>query len=148
MPVEDLGERLCLGWIHARTLRQRAQVAADDSSRRRSAADEQQQIARRLGGNESLLRQGNAESTLDSKQQLHARQAVQAQILFEPAIERYSRRCLCMQLGGESAHEIEQALVRIGLGWNALLQCGLDHDGALAVVPVMEQRVLRWCRRQ
>ena len=68
MPVEDLGERPCLRWIHARTLRQRAQLAAGDTNGSRSAADEQQQIARRLGGNESLLRQGNAERTLDSKQ--------------------------------------------------------------------------------
>jgi hypothetical protein len=48
-----------------------------------------------------------------------------------------------MQLGGESPHEIEQALIRIDLAWSALLRCNLGHGGALAMVPVIEQRVLR-----
>nr|WP_246591116.1 hypothetical protein [Georgfuchsia toluolica] len=111
MPFEYVGQRPGFarlpGFIDAR--RQLARLRQVERHARGCGGQRAQQIARRARIGDERFGQAYFEGTLDAQDQLHARQAVDAQFVFQVVVERYARHELATQLGQHLADDAGQA---------------------------------------
>ena len=73
-----------------------------------------QQVPRRFGRAQHVLRRADAERALEAHQQLHARQAVQAQVFLQRAVQRHRAHVLAtgVEFGQDVPHDPQYSLVR------------------------------------
>ncbi|MCY1356146.1 hypothetical protein D9M69_425880 [compost metagenome] len=114
VPVEHLDEglrRFRAGRV-AGVRRPRRDAARQRGGRTAEALQHGQQVGRRLGQGEQFFRQAHGERLLDARPQLDPRQAVQAQVAVEHAvqIDAHRRRGLRAQLRHGAPHDVEQTL--------------------------------------
>ncbi len=112
MPLQHIDQ--CLRAVRGRFRLTEIQLAASGGPGRHASrmGTEQaaEQVARGFRIGESTFGQADAEFTLNTDKEFHARQTVQAQIPVERAVQRY-RRAWCMvgmDLGGELTGETQQ----------------------------------------
>ena len=135
---ERLGQRARLrfgGRAHALGLHQAGDAAVRGLARVAGAGEQEaQQVARRFAGRQRLLGQARAELLLQAQHQLDAREAVEAELLFQRAVERQlRRRDVRARFLRHRGDDLEQAL-RLDLCWGLIHRrfpgCGECTPGA------------------
>ncbi len=130
MPVEHLGERRR---VVGAAGEQGRDLGSGGRPGRRSRGgrdmERRQDLARRADAGEGIVVEPAAERLLAAQVQFHAREAVDAEVLGEPAVERDLRRRRALRLGHQRPQQLEQqarAVVGRACGCGGLTQ-GLGH---------------------
>jgi hypothetical protein len=91
--------------------------------------ERREDLARRADAGEGIVIEPAAERLLAAQVQFHPREAVDAEVLDQPAVERHRRRRSALRLGRQRPQQIEQqarVVCGLALGCGGLTK-GLGH---------------------
>jgi hypothetical protein len=117
MPLQDLDQGRCpVRAALLRTVRRLPECIAMCVPRRhrRPGDDRAQQVARRFRRAQHLVAEANVERLFDARQQFHARQAVESEVLVQHAIERRPRVAADTHFGDQRIDDEQQLRRAIG----------------------------------